>query len=151
MDVKFDTNVHFIYGQTGSGKTLNLVNRAVEHLTGNPESNKVIVCCFANMGAVEHGYEQILKKSIEIQGDDKTKYIKKRLVTYTSGSKKSFILGHYHKEKMKGKDFIIPRVIITTHAYLQLRGDSFVLYQFVPCIYFTSRKQIQPSGVLPCQ
>ena len=122
--------VHFVYGQTGSGKTRLLLDKIVNHLISDSNTDKIIVCGFASRHAVniiEESVFTLLEKRIKL---DKTNKVKKLLLKYVSGDTNSFLISKHYNLKNKKKDFILPRVIITTHAYFNTRGDSFALYPF---------------------
>ena len=122
--------VNFVYGQTGSGKTHRIREIILGHLKDKKKQNKIIVCALGNLRSAESTHFEIRKEVNKSFDKKRAAEIISQMNLYISGSKEPFMLDTYSRLKSVGKKFTFPRVIITTHAYLNTRGHSFVLYAF---------------------
>ena len=121
--------VKFILGSTGSGKTRKMVEIARETLLGKNKENNIILIAVHNKDTATAIYNDLKKDAKHIRHlclyIASNSYTKKTLITQST----------------KDKKFKVPRVILTTHAYLKKRGDSTFLYAFHLDLLWIKKKE----------
>ena len=114
----FNTTCHeirMLEGVPGSGKTQYILNEA-KKILNEDSSNKIIVISFPNVDFVRRAKKEL----IEDIPDNSL------IMEYISGKVKNPLAIQFAEDTNRK----IPKVILTTHAYLTTRGCSFLLYQF---------------------
>ena len=114
------TVISLISGKTGSGKTYSMLEEAVKYLKEEIKGGLVI-----SMHSREAAYViySMIQEKVETQKNPK-------LILYISGS-----IPKNRPLCLSKKEETYPKVIITTHAYLNTRGDSDFSYPLILDIF----------------
>lgn len=120
LSVKPNSPVCFLVGPTGSGKSQNIFNSIYE-LLSLEDTDTIIVYALPNK-------DQVNRALLAIQENVSTEQFK-FVVDYVSGSFSEFLISR-HDDTLSEDVDPLPKVVLTSHAYLSTRGDSCLLYQF---------------------
>lgn len=114
----FKKKWNFLGGKTGSGKTHLVINNIID-IIKNEKSDEILVFALPNLCMVDYVYKKL---------DDQLapRHLKFVFRYISNISKKNTLAYSIAQEKAT-----IPKIILTTQAYLHKRGDSQLVYPFI--------------------